>query len=54
MATTLDARLDEITAQAADQWLFVLPALSVTKTGVTGYEVDLPGSLDVTQLAVNP
>ena len=46
--------LDEITAQAADQWLFVLPALSVTKTGVTGYEVDLPGSLDVTQLAINP
>lgn len=46
--------LDEITAQAADQWLFVLPALSVIKTGVTGYEVDLPGSLDVTQLAINP
>lgn len=46
--------LDEITAQAADQWLFVLPALSVIRTGVTGYEVDLPGSLDVTQLALNP
>ena len=46
--------LDEITAQAADQWLFIIPALSVSKTGLTGYEVDLPGSLDVTQLALNP
>ncbi len=46
--------LDEITAQAADQWLFVLPALSVIKSGVTGYKIDLPGSLDVTELALNP
>ncbi len=46
--------LDEITAEAADQWLFVLPQLAVTRTGVTGYEVDLPGSLDVTKLAINP
>jgi len=46
--------LDMITAEAADDWLFVLPALSVTRTGVTGYEVDLPGSLDVTKLAINP
>lgn len=46
--------LDEITAQAADNWLFVLPQLSVIKTGVTGYKIDLPGSLDVTQLALNP
>ncbi len=45
--------LDEITAQAADQWLFVLPALSVTKAGVSGYEVDLPGSLDVTKIALS-
>jgi len=46
--------LDEITAQAADDWLFVLPALSVIRVGVTGYKIDLPGSLDVTELAVNP
>lgn len=47
--------LEEITAVAADNWLFVLPALSVIKTGVTGYEADLPGlSLDVTNLAINP
>ncbi len=46
--------LDEITAQAADNWLFVLPALSVIRKGVTGYKVDLPGSLDVTELALNP
>lgn len=46
--------LDEITAQAADNWLFVLPALSVIRNGVTGYKIDLPGSLDVTQLALNP
>jgi peptide/nickel transport system substrate-binding protein len=46
--------LDEITAQAADNWLFVLPALSVIKEGVTGYKIDLPGSLDVTELALNP
>jgi peptide/nickel transport system substrate-binding protein len=47
--------LEEITAVAADNWLFVLPALSVVETGVTGYQADLPGqSLDVTGLAVNP
>ncbi|MEX0757485.1 MAG: ABC transporter substrate-binding protein [Acidimicrobiia bacterium] len=47
--------LEEITAVAADNWLFVLPALSVTEQGVTGYEADLPGlSLDVTRLAINP
>ncbi len=46
--------LDEITAQAADQWLFVIPQLSVLREGTTGYKVDLPGSLDVTQLAINP
>ena len=47
--------LETITANAADNWLFVLPALSVIETGVTGYEADLPGlSLDVTNLAINP
>jgi len=46
--------LEEITAQAADTWLFVLPQLSVLRNGTTGYKVDLPGSLDVTQLAINP
>lgn len=45
--------LDEITAVAADDWLFVLPALAVTKSGVSGYKIDLPGSLDVTELALN-
>jgi peptide/nickel transport system substrate-binding protein len=44
--------LDEITAVAADDWLFVLPALAVTKAGVSGYKVSLPGSLDVTELAL--
>ena len=47
--------LEEITAVAADNWLFVLPALSVIEKGVTGYEADLPGlALDVTKLAINP
>lgn len=47
--------LEKITAEAADDWLFVLPALSVLKKGVTGYEANLPGlSLDVTHLAINP
>jgi peptide/nickel transport system substrate-binding protein len=47
--------LEEITDVAADNWLFVLPALSVLSSGVTGYEADLPGqSLDVTKLAINP
>ena len=44
--------LDEITAVAADNWLFVLPALAVTKPGISGYKIDLPGSLDVTELAL--
>lgn len=46
--------LDEITAVAADGWLFVLPALGVVKRGVTGFKIDLPGSLDLTELAYNP
>jgi peptide/nickel transport system substrate-binding protein len=47
--------LEEITAVAADNWLFVLPALAVIEKGVTGYEADLPGlALDVTKLAINP
>ncbi len=47
--------LEEITAVAADNWLFVLPALSVIEKGVTGFQADLPGlALDVTRLAVNP
>ncbi len=46
--------LDEITAVAADVWLFVLPALAVVKKGVTGYKINLPGSLDVTEMAFNP
>jgi peptide/nickel transport system substrate-binding protein len=45
--------LDEITAVAADNWLFVLPALAVTKAGVSGYKIDLPGSLDITEIALN-
>lgn len=46
--------LDEITAVAADDWLFVLPALGVVKRGVTGFKIDLPGSLDLTEMAFNP
>lgn len=46
--------LDEITEVAADNWLFVLPALAVVKQGVTGFKIDLPGSLDVTEMAFNP
>jgi peptide/nickel transport system substrate-binding protein len=47
--------LEEITAVAADNWLFVLPALSVIVDGVTGFQADLPGlALDVTRLAINP
>lgn len=46
---------ERITADAANGWLFLLPALSVTKVGITGYAPDLPGlSLDVTKLAFNP
>ena len=44
--------LELITAHAADSWLFVLPALSVVKTGTAGYDGNLPGlALDVTNLA---
>jgi len=46
---------EQITADAASAWLFLLPALSVIKKGISGYESDLPGlSLDVTKLAYNP
>ena len=52
---TYGSVLELITERAADEWLFVLPALSVIETGVTGYEADLPGlALDVTKLAINP
>ncbi len=45
----------QITADAANAWLFLLPALSVTKQGITGYIANAPGlSLDVTKLAFNP
>ena len=45
----------QITADAANAWLFLLPALSVTKKGITGYIANAPGlSLDVTKLAFNP
>ena len=46
--------LNQITEVAADNWLFVLPALGVVKKGVTGYKIDLPGSLDLTELAFTP
>ncbi len=46
---------EQITADAANGWLFLLPALSVTKQGITGYIANAPGlSLDITQLAFNP
>lgn len=45
--------LDEITNVAADAWLFVLPALAVTRKGVTGYKIDLPVPVDVTELGLN-
>jgi len=45
--------LDNISEVAADNWLFVLPALAVQRVGVSGYKIDLPGSLDVTELALN-
>ena len=45
--------LDTISEVAADNWLFVLPALAVQRRGVSGYKIDLPGSLDVTELALN-
>ncbi len=45
----------EITADAANAWLFLLPSLSVTKAGISGYIANAPGlSLDITQLAFNP
>ena len=47
--------LTEITDQAADQWLFVLPNLSITRSGVTGYEIESASlSLDVTALDYAP
>lgn len=45
--------LEEITAQAADHWLFMLPTLSVTRTGVTGYQADLPGTIELATLTVD-
>ena len=45
--------LDEITAVAADDWLFVLPALAVTKPGISGYKINQQISLDVTELALS-
>lgn len=46
---------EQITADAANVWPFLLPALSVTKPGVTGFIANAPGlSLDITQLAFNP
>lgn len=46
---------EQITAEAANGWLFLLPALSVTKQGISGYIANAPGlSLDITQLAFNP
>ncbi len=45
----------QITSDAANVWVFLLPALSVTKNGITGYIANAPGlSLDITQLAFNP
>ena len=44
----------QITADAANVWLFLLPALSVTKAGITGYNPNQPGlGLDLTSLALN-
>lgn len=46
---------EQITADAANVWLFLLPSLSVTKDGITGYNPNQPGlGLDLTQLAFNP
>jgi peptide/nickel transport system substrate-binding protein len=46
---------EQITADAANVWPFLLPALSVTKPGVTGFIANAPGlSLDITKLAFNP
>jgi len=46
---------EQITADAANVWPFLLPALSVTKPGVTGFIANAPGlSLDITTLAFNP
>ena len=45
---------EQITADAANVWLFLLPALSVTKAGITGYNPNQPGlGLDLTSLALN-
>ena len=46
---------EQITADAANVWLFLLPSLSVIKDGITGYNPNQPGlGLDLTQLAFNP
>lgn len=46
---------ERITEDAANAWLFLLPALSVTKTGVSGYDPNQPGlGLDLSELAFNP
>jgi peptide/nickel transport system substrate-binding protein len=46
---------EQITADAANVWLFLLPALSVTKKGISGYNPNQPGlGLDMTALAFNP
>ncbi|MCZ6631363.1 MAG: ABC transporter substrate-binding protein, partial [Actinobacteria bacterium] len=45
---------EQITADAVNVWLFLLPALSVTKAGITGYDPNQPGlGLDLTSLALN-
>ncbi len=46
---------ERITADAANVWLFLLPALSVTKVGISGYDPNQPGlGLDLSELAFNP
>ncbi len=46
---------EQITADAANVWLFLLPSLSVIKDGITGYNPNQPGlGLDLTELAFNP
>lgn len=45
--------LEEITRVAADDWLFVLPALSVTRAEVSGYSAESPAlALDLTHIDV--
>ncbi len=46
---------ERITEDAANVWLFLLPALSVTKVGISGYDPNQPGlGLDLSELAFNP